>query len=105
MADVDRFFAPLGVRELRLAGPVPGSPANRDCLPGFAAPLTAKDLNLAADALRAGGVDTQLGLKAAELYTSSAEGDGAGLDFSAIVRTIRGSGAATEHTTKDGTNP
>ncbi|MFJ5934215.1 3-hydroxyisobutyrate dehydrogenase [Streptomyces sp. NPDC093071] len=98
-------------------GPVPGSPANRDYRPGFAAPLMAKDLNLAANALRAGGVDAQLGLKAAELYAAFAEGDGAGLDFSAIVRTIRGSGAATasaasaapaastKETTTDGTAP
>ncbi|WP_432129107.1 NAD-binding protein, partial [Streptomyces sp. bgisy082] len=86
-------------------GPVPGSPANRAYAPGFTAPLMAKDLNLAADALRAGGVDAQLGLKAAELYTAFAEGDGAGLDFSAIVRTIRGARAATEETTTDGTAP
>ncbi len=86
-------------------GPVPGSPANRAYAPGFTAPLMAKDLNLAADALRAGGVDAQLGLKAAELYTAFAEGDGAGLDFSAIVRTIRASEAATEETTTDGTAP
>ncbi|MGW6981070.1 3-hydroxyisobutyrate dehydrogenase [Streptomyces sp. NPDC054932] len=70
-------------------GPVPGSPANRDYLPGFAAPLMAKDLALAANALRAGGVAAPLGLKAAELYADFAAGDGAGLDFSAIVRTLR----------------
>ncbi|MER6317885.1 3-hydroxyisobutyrate dehydrogenase [Streptomyces sp. NPDC001581] len=70
-------------------GPVPASPANRDYRPGFAAPLMAKDLGLAANALRAGGVDAPLGLKAAELYAAFAEGEGAGLDFSAIVRTLR----------------
>ncbi|MGW9153455.1 3-hydroxyisobutyrate dehydrogenase [Streptomyces virginiae] len=70
-------------------GPVPGSPANRDYLPGFAAPLMAKDLALAANALRAGGVEAQLGLKAAELYADFAAGEGAGLDFSAIVHTLR----------------
>uniref|UniRef100_A0AAU2K1J3 3-hydroxyisobutyrate dehydrogenase n=1 Tax=Streptomyces sp. NBC_00049 TaxID=2903617 RepID=A0AAU2K1J3_9ACTN len=70
-------------------GPVPTSPANRDYLPGFAAPLMAKDLGLAANALRAGGVNAPLGLKAAELYAEFAEGEGAGLDFSAIVRTLR----------------
>ncbi|MEU9087608.1 3-hydroxyisobutyrate dehydrogenase [Streptomyces sp. NPDC048357] len=70
-------------------GPVPTSPANRDYRPGFAAPLMAKDLGLAANALRAGGVDAPLGLKAAELYAAFAEGEGAGLDFSAIVRTLR----------------
>ncbi|MGW8500722.1 3-hydroxyisobutyrate dehydrogenase [Streptomyces sp. CLCI03] len=70
-------------------GPVPGSPANRDYLPGFAAPLMAKDLALAANALRAGGVEAPLGLKAAELYADFAAGEGAGLDFSAIVHTLR----------------
>lgn len=77
-------------------GPVPASPANRDYRPGFAAPLMAKDLGLAANALRAGGVDAPLGLKAAELYAAFAEGQGAELDFSAIVRTIR---------TQNGTTP
>ncbi|MGW2584092.1 3-hydroxyisobutyrate dehydrogenase [Streptomyces virginiae] len=70
-------------------GPVPGSPANRDYLPGFAAPLMANDLALAANALRAGGVEAPLGLKAAELYADFAAGEGAGLDFSAIVHTLR----------------
>ncbi|GLW01921.1 3-hydroxyisobutyrate dehydrogenase [Streptomyces lavendulae] len=70
-------------------GPVPTSPANRDYRPGFAAPLMAKDLGLAANALRAGGVDAPLGLKAAELYAAFAEADGADLDFSAIVRSLR----------------
>ncbi|MEU8500688.1 3-hydroxyisobutyrate dehydrogenase [Streptomyces lavendulae] len=70
-------------------GPVPASPANRDYRPGFAAPLMAKDLGLAANALRAGGVDAPLGLKAAELYAAFAEADGADLDFSAIVRSLR----------------
>ncbi|MFD8981065.1 3-hydroxyisobutyrate dehydrogenase [Streptomyces sp. NPDC059564] len=70
-------------------GPVPASPANRDYRPGFAAPLMAKDLGLAANALRAGGVDAPLGLKAAEMYAAFAEGEGSALDFSAIVRTLR----------------
>ncbi|MER5302486.1 3-hydroxyisobutyrate dehydrogenase [Streptomyces lasiicapitis] len=70
-------------------GPVPGSPANRDYRPGFAAPLMAKDLGLAANAVRAGGVDAELGLRAAALYAAFAEGDGAAEDFSGIVRAIR----------------
>ncbi|MEU6733497.1 3-hydroxyisobutyrate dehydrogenase [Streptomyces physcomitrii] len=75
-------------------GPVPGSPANRDYRPGFAAPLMAKDLGLAADAARAGGVDTELGLRAAALYAAYAEGEGADRDFSGIVRSIRARSAA-----------
>ncbi|MGV7778831.1 NAD-binding protein, partial [Mycobacterium kansasii] len=49
-------------------GPVPTSPANRDYAPGFAVALMAKDLGLAANAVRANGVDAQLGLAAAHIY-------------------------------------
>ncbi|MGW2228650.1 3-hydroxyisobutyrate dehydrogenase [Streptomyces formicae] len=70
-------------------GPVPTSPANRDYRPGFAAPLMAKDLALAASAARAGGVPAELGLRAAELYAEYAEGGGADQDFSGIVTTLR----------------
>ncbi|MFG3101021.1 3-hydroxyisobutyrate dehydrogenase [Streptomyces sp. NPDC048182] len=70
-------------------GPVPASPANRDYRPGFAASLMAKDLGLAANALREGGVRAELGLRAAELYADYAERVGATEDFSGIVRTIR----------------
>ncbi|MFF3579444.1 3-hydroxyisobutyrate dehydrogenase [Streptomyces mirabilis] len=70
-------------------GPVPTSPANRDYRPGFAASLMAKDLGLAADVARAGGVRAELGLRATELYSAYAEGAGTGEDFSGIVRTIR----------------
>ncbi|MET8983456.1 3-hydroxyisobutyrate dehydrogenase [Streptomyces sp. NPDC004539] len=70
-------------------GPVPASPANRDYRPGFAAALMAKDLGLAANAAKAGGVNTELGLKAAEVYTAYAERVGMTEDFSGIVRTIR----------------
>ncbi|MDT0472167.1 3-hydroxyisobutyrate dehydrogenase [Streptomyces sp. DSM 41014] len=70
-------------------GPVPASPANRDYRPGFAASLMAKDLGLAANALRAGGIHAELGLRAAELYEQYAERAGSAEDFSGIVRTIR----------------
>ncbi|MEU8771695.1 3-hydroxyisobutyrate dehydrogenase [Streptomyces griseus] len=76
--------------------PVPGPvPANRDYRPGFAAPLMAKDLGLAANAVRAGGVEAELGLRAAELYARFAEGAGADQDFSGIVRAIRAASAGT----------
>lgn len=70
-------------------GPVPASPANRDYRPGFAAALMAKDLGLAADAAREGGVHAELGLRAAELYAAYAERVGDAEDFSGIVKTIR----------------
>ncbi|MFD7839463.1 3-hydroxyisobutyrate dehydrogenase [Streptomyces sp. NPDC059761] len=75
-------------------GPVPASPANRGYRPGFAAPLMAKDLGLAANALRAGGIDAGLGLRAAEMYAAFAEGAGADQDFSGIVNALRGAAAA-----------
>ncbi|MET7608616.1 3-hydroxyisobutyrate dehydrogenase [Streptomyces avermitilis] len=73
-------------------GPVPASPANRDYLPGFAAALMAKDLGLAANAVRSGGVHAELGLRAAELHAAYAERAGVTEDFSGIVRTIRDRG-------------
>ncbi|MEU3429849.1 3-hydroxyisobutyrate dehydrogenase [Streptomyces gardneri] len=74
-------------------GPVPTSPANRDYRPGFAAPLMAKDLGLAAAALRAGGIDTGLGLRAAEMFAAFADGAGAAQDFSGIVHVLRDTAA------------
>ncbi|WP_068268900.1 3-hydroxyisobutyrate dehydrogenase [Aldersonia kunmingensis] len=69
-------------------GPVPTSPANNDYEPGFATALMDKDLGLAANALRANGVDGQLGLHAAEIYNRFKQENG-GKDFSAIVTEIR----------------
>ncbi|MGW0041814.1 3-hydroxyisobutyrate dehydrogenase [Rhodococcus sp. NPDC003348] len=70
-------------------GPVPTTPANNDYQPGFAAALMDKDLGLAANALRANGVEAELGLRAAELYHRFNTEGGGGLDFSAIVTDIR----------------
>jgi 3-hydroxyisobutyrate dehydrogenase len=75
-------------------GPVPTSPANRDFAPGFAAALMAKDLGLAASAVSASGVDAQLGLAAAQIYTQLAEGERAGQDFSTVINVIREHSAA-----------
>jgi 3-hydroxyisobutyrate dehydrogenase len=79
-------------------GPVPTSPANRDFAPGFAAALMAKDLGLAANAVSASGVDAQLGLAAARIYTQLAESDRAGQDFSTVINVIR------EHSTAKATS-
>jgi 3-hydroxyisobutyrate dehydrogenase len=70
-------------------GPVPASPANKDYQPGFATALMHKDLGLAANALRANGVDGLLGLQAEEIYKRFKDETGGGLDFSAIVTDIR----------------
>lgn len=69
-------------------GPVPASPANNDYQPGFATALMSKDLTLAANALRANGIDGQLGELAAAIYERFNQTD-AGRDFSAIVTDIR----------------
>ncbi|MBD0321961.1 MAG: 3-hydroxyisobutyrate dehydrogenase [Aldersonia sp.] len=69
-------------------GPVPTSPANNDYQPGFATALMDKDLGLAENALRANGVDGQLGLHAAEIYHRF-KAEHADKDFSAIVTDIR----------------
>src|SRR5690606_10782453 len=70
-------------------GPVPTSPANNDYRPGFAGALMAKDLGLAAQAIELTGVDAKLGLLARDVYSDFAAGDGAGMDFSGIITTIR----------------
>ncbi|QNE47199.1 3-hydroxyisobutyrate dehydrogenase [Glaciihabitans sp. INWT7] len=70
-------------------GPVPASPANRDYQPGFAGSLMAKDLGLALGALEATGTAAQLAPLAASIYRRFADEGGAGLDFSAIINSIR----------------
>lgn len=70
-------------------GPVPTTPANNDYQPGFATALMDKDLSLAANAVRANGVEADLGLRAAELYHRFNTEGGGGLDFSAIITDIR----------------
>lgn len=73
--------------------PVPGvgpdSPADRDYQGGFASPLMLKDLKLAMDAASSVGADMPMGKRAAELYQAFVDGDGAGLDFSGIIRTLK----------------
>ncbi|QIS24027.1 3-hydroxyisobutyrate dehydrogenase [Nocardia terpenica] len=69
-------------------GPVPASPANNDYRPGFATALMTKDLGLAANALRANGVDGRIGALAAEIYDRFNRTDGE-KDFSAIVTDVR----------------
>ncbi|WP_158742686.1 3-hydroxyisobutyrate dehydrogenase [Acidisphaera sp. L21] len=69
-------------------GPVPASPANRDYVPGFAAALMLKDLNLSQDAAAASGAQTPLGAHAAAIYRKFAEHE-AGADFSAIIKAVR----------------
>lgn len=69
-------------------GPVPTSPANNDFKPGFATALMNKDLGLAMDAVVSTNARAPLGTHAAQLYKNFAEQHG-GLDFSAIIETLR----------------
>jgi 3-hydroxyisobutyrate dehydrogenase len=71
-------------------GPVPTAPSNRNYQGGFAAGLMLKDLKLAQAAAQSAGATTPLGAEAAQLYSLfSAKGHG-GLDFSGIIRMLRG---------------
>ena len=72
-------------------GPVPGSPANKDYQPGFAAEMMLKDLKLAQEAAHSAGASTPLGAQAAALYSMFCNADGEGVDFSGIVKYLRGS--------------
>jgi 3-hydroxyisobutyrate dehydrogenase len=70
-------------------GPVPGSPANRDYEPGFAAALMLKDLMLSQAAAEDTGVTTPLGAKAAALYQNFADEGFGDKDFSGIINMLR----------------
>lgn len=71
-------------------GPVPASPANRDYKPGFAAALMLKDLGLAQAAAKDAGVETPIGAHALALYERFVAKGGGELDFSGIIKLIRG---------------
>jgi len=63
-------------------GPVPGSPANRGYLPGFAATLMLKDLLLAQQAAAGSGAATPLGAHAARIYQALVDAGEGDRDFS-----------------------
>lgn len=71
-------------------GPVPTSPANRDYRPGFTAAMMLKDLRLAMGAAEMAGAATPMGAAATQLYDKFAHEANEGLDFSAIIKMIRG---------------
>jgi len=71
-------------------GLVPTSPANNDYQPGFTAAMMLKDLKLAQDAARLTRAVTPLGAGATAVYQSFVDDGGAGLDFSGIIRFLRG---------------
>jgi 3-hydroxyisobutyrate dehydrogenase len=71
-------------------GPVPASPANRDYKAGFTAAMMLKDLKLAQTAARATHATTPLGAGAAAVYDRFVESGGSSVDFSGIIRYLRG---------------
>lgn len=71
-------------------GPVPTAPSNRDYTGGFAVALMLKDLKLAQAAAQSAGANTPLGAEAAQLYSLFAAAGNAGIDFSGIIRMLRG---------------
>ncbi|GBD41165.1 putative 3-hydroxyisobutyrate dehydrogenase [bacterium HR39] len=71
-------------------GPVPQAPSNRDYRPGFTAAMMLKDLGLVQQTAQQAGSATPLGAMAAQLYRLFVQQGNADLDFSAIIRFIRG---------------
>ena len=71
-------------------GLVPSSPANRDFKPGFTAAMMLKDLKLAQVAARASHATTPLGAGAAAVYERFVESSDGSVDFSGIIRYLRG---------------
>ncbi len=71
-------------------GPVPTSPANRDYQAGFTAGMMLKDLKLAQEAASTSGAATPLGAEAAALYSLFCNAGHDGVDFSGIIRMLRG---------------
>ncbi len=71
-------------------GPVPASPANRDYSGGFATALMLKDLKLSQAAAQRAGAATPLGAEAAQLYALFAAQGHGGMDFSGIIKMLRG---------------
>lgn len=72
-------------------GPVPTSPANNDYKAGFTAAMMLKDLKLAQQAALASGASTPLGAEAQSIYSlfnAAGHGD---MDFSGIIKFLRGS--------------
>ena len=77
-------------------GPVPTSPANRDFQAGFTAAMMLKDLKLAQEAAKSSGAKAPIGAAATALYSLFVDQGRAGIDFSGIIRFLRGPEKAKE---------
>ena len=74
--------------------PVPGivetSAANQGFKPGFSAAMMVKDMGLSQEAASRAGAATPLGAAATALYAQFVDAGHGGLDYSAIIKMIRG---------------
>ena len=71
-------------------GPVEAAPSNRDYQPGFAAAMMLKDLRLAGNVAESAKAAIPLGAQAEQLYTMMEAAGKDGLDFSGVMKLIRG---------------
>ncbi len=71
-------------------GPVPNAPSNRDYQPGFAASMMLKDMRLAQEAAHSAKAATPLGAQAEALYALMEAAGKDDLDFSGVMKLIRG---------------
>lgn len=71
-------------------GPVPGAPSNRNYQPGFAAAMMLKDMRLAQEAAHSAKAATPLGAQAEALYALMEAAGKDNLDFSGVMKLIRG---------------
>jgi len=71
-------------------GPVETAPSNRDYQAGFTAAMMLKDMRLSQEAAKSAGVQTPLGAHSEQLYAAMETAGQDGLDFSGIMRLIKG---------------
>ncbi len=71
-------------------GPVPNAPSNRSYQPGFAAAMMLKDMRLAQEAAHSAKAATPLGAQAEALYALMEAAGKDDLDFSGVMKLIRG---------------
>ncbi len=71
-------------------GPVASAPSNRDYAPGFSAAMMLKDLRLAKAAAGNSGALTPMGERAEAIYTQMEQGGHDSMDFSGVMKLIKG---------------
>lgn len=71
-------------------GPVPNAPSNRGYKPGFAASMMLKDMRLAQEAAHKARASTPLGAQAEALYALMEAAGKDDLDFSGVMKLIKG---------------